>query len=303
MFEQPAGHWRQVVSALLFAVLFFTATFVLSAAAAWALRSLTASPLALNAVSLFVGAGAVTALLLRAPPARPWSALGLGPDFARPLLLGLALGAGSCALIVAAMQAAGWASWTPIDPSAIRFDWRGSVGTGLLLLAVGAAGEELFVRGYLLQQLGRALTPSAAVAVTSAAFALLHAANPGATWQAVANTALYGGVFGLAVLWRRSLWVSIGVHYSWNCAEALLGANVSGITIRLTELNLEPTGAAWLTGGAYGPEAGAAGTAGAVLIAAVLWRLPRREGTPLLLWELETQTDAGDARCERPDCR
>ena len=159
MFEKPAGHWRQVVSALLFAVLFFTATFVLSAAAAWALRSLTASPLALNAVSLFVGAGAVTALLLRAPPARPWSALGLGPDFARPLLLGLALGAGSCALIVAAMQAAGWASWTPIDPSAIRFDWRGSVGTGLLLLAVGAAGEELFVRGYLLQQLGRALTP------------------------------------------------------------------------------------------------------------------------------------------------
>ncbi len=301
MSAEPFSRWKQAVTALLFAVLFFTATFVLSAAVAWALRSLTTSPIALNAVSLFIGTAAVTGLLLRVPPARGWSALGLDADFVRPLLLGLALGAGSCALIVAAMQAAGWASWTAIEPSAIRFDWRGSVGTGLLLLAVGALGEELFVRGYLLQQLGRAFGPPAAVAVTSIAFALLHASNPGVTWPAALNTALYGGVFGLAVLWRRSLWLSVGIHYSWNCAEALLGANVSGLTIRLTELNLEPTGAVWLTGGAYGPEAGAVGTVGAVSIAAVLWRLPRREGMPVLLWEREMRSDAGDARCERLD--
>ncbi len=296
MLANPGSRWKQAVAPLLFAVLFFTATIVLSAAVAWALRSLTASPIALNAISLFVGSAAVTGLLLRVPPARRWSALGLGSDCLRPLLLGLALGAGSCTLVVAALQAAGWASWSAIEPSAIRFDWRDSVGTGLLLLAVGAAGEELFLRGYLLQQIGRALNPAAAVAATSIAFALLHASNPGVTWPAALNTALYGGVFGLAVLWRRSLWLSVGIHYSWNCAEALLGANVSGLTIRLTELNFEPTGAAWLTGGAYGPEAGAAGTLGAVCIAAVLWRLPRHEGEPVLLWERETRSDAGDAR-------
>ncbi len=296
MFEKPCSRWKHCVTALLLAVLFVTATFVLSAAAAWVLRSLTASPITLNAVSLFIGTAAVTALLLRVSPPSPWSALGLGPDFARPLLLGFALGAGSCALIVAAMQAIGWASWTAIEPDSIQFDWRRSAGTGLLLLAVGAAGEELFVRGYLLQQIGRAIPPVAAVAVTSAAFALLHASNPGATWMSALNTALYGGVFGLAVLWRRSLWLSIGIHYSWNCVEALLGANVSGLTIRLTELNLEPIGAAWLTGGAYGPEAGAAGTVGVVLITIILWRMPRCEVTPVLLWELETRTDAGDAR-------
>ncbi len=292
VFEDPSSRWKQRITALLAAVLFFTAAFALSAAFAWLLRSpssTSAPPLARNAVALFLGAGLATALLLRVPPPRRWSALGLGADFAQPLLLGLALGAGSCALVAAALQAGGWAAWTAIDPAAVRFDWRGSAGVGLLLLAAGAAGEELFVRGYLLQQLGRALTPWAAVAATSAAFALLHAPNPGASWLSALNTALYGGVFGLAVLWRRSLWLSIGIHYSWNCAEALLGANVSGLTIRLTELNLEPTGPAWLTGGAYGPEAGAAGTVGAALIAFVLRRLPRRGEQPALLWHIETQ--------------
>lgn len=292
MFEEPRSGWKRRVAALLAAVLFLTASLVLSIAAAWALRSTAASALARNALALLFGAGLATGILLRVPPSRRWSALGLGADFARPLALGLAIGAGSCALVVAALQAGGWASWTAVDPSAVRFDWRGSAATGLLLLAVGATGEELFMRGYLLQQLGRALTPPAAIAATSAAFALLHASNPGASWLTVLNTALYGIVFGFAVLRLRSLWAPVGIHYSWNCAEALLGTNVSGLTIRLTELNLEPTGAAWLTGGAYGPEGGAAGTAGAVLIAFVLRRLPRRGETPALLWEIETGPDA-----------
>ncbi len=294
------NRWKPAVSAVLSAVLFFVATFIVGALVAWLARSFTESSIALNVIPLFVGSLLVTAILLRIPPRSRWSALGLDSDFVRPLLLGLALGAGICALIVAVLLTAGWATWTPVDPAAIRFDWRGSVGTGLLLLAIGAAGEELFVRGYFLQQLGRAMTPAGAIAATSIVFALLHASNPNTTWIATLNTALYGGVFGLAILWHRSLWMSFGIHYAWNSAEALLGANISGLTIRLTELNLESSGAAWLTGGEYGPEAGAIGTVGAVAMGAILWVLPRREVKTAQLWEPETEltigaTDASNA--------
>lgn len=292
--------WKPTVATVLSAVLFFVATFIVGAVVAWLARSFTESSIALNVIPLFVGSLLVSAILLRVPPPNQWAALGLDSDFVRPLLVGLALGGGICGLIVVTMQLAGWASWTSIDAAVIRFDWRDSVGIGLLLLAIGAAGEELFVRGYFLQQLGRAMTPTGAIAATSIVFALLHASNPNTTWIATLNTALYGGIFGLAVLWHRSLWISFGIHYAWNCAEALLGANISGLTIRLTELNLESTGAAWLTGGEYGPEAGLTGTAGAFAMAAILWFVPRREVKTALLWEFESDftmeaVDASDA--------
>ena len=54
------------------------------------------------------------------------------------------------------------------------------------------------------------------------------------------------------------LWVSIGVHVSWNFTQGyLFGAAVSGgdLGVSLATSIADPGQPLWLTGGAFGPEA------------------------------------------------
>ena len=146
------------------------------------------------------------------------------------------------------------------------------------------------MRGILLQFLARAPRPAAAVALTSVAFALLHGWNPGVTHLAQLNTALFGAVFGLALLRHRSLWLATGLHLGWNVTQVALGANNSGITIRLTDLNLELQSRDWLTGSEYGLEGGVLASGAALALAVAVWRIPvGKASVPLL--------------CERPEAR
>jgi hypothetical protein len=54
----------------------------------------------------------------------------------------------------------------------------------------------------------------------------------------------------------RQLWLSIGLHFSWNFfLGPIFGFPVSGIT-SFTLLQVEISGPDLFTGGAFGPEAG-----------------------------------------------
>ncbi len=58
-----------------------------------------------------------------------------------------------------------------------------------------------------------------------------------------------------AVYRTRSFWWSIGYHAGWNWASApLFGAAGSGYLNQGHLLDFTPTGSAWITGGAVGPE-------------------------------------------------
>ena len=70
-----------------------------------------------------------------------------------------------------------------------------------------------------------------------------------------------------------SLWLAIGLHFAWNFVQGpLLGFPVSGIAAGGLQ-QVHDAGPAWLSGGAYGPEAGLVGIAFRFVIIAmvVLW--------------------------------
>ncbi len=271
---QLSARRKQQIVGILAANFCLVATLVAVIVGASLLSAVTEDRLVLSTVPLLAASLAVTGLAIALHPQVSMNALGLGLSSGTGLAWGALAGAAAAAMLSVSAIIAGQAAWVPWDPGQVRFDWTQTPLLGVALLAVGATGEELFMRGPLLLFLARAVGPAGGVALTSLAFALLHGANPGVTHLAQLNTALFGAVFGLAVVRRRSLWLAVGLHFGWNAGQVALGGNNSGITIRLTGLNLDLHGAEWLTGGDYGLEGGALATCGALLLATAVWCLP-----------------------------
>ncbi|MGE5644732.1 MAG: lysostaphin resistance A-like protein [Acidobacteriota bacterium] len=204
----------------------------------------------------------------------------------RNLLLGLAGGIGSALIVVLG----------PVVEGAARIErvhGEGSWGGAILLLSLlifGAIGEEMLFHGYAFQILMGALGPFATILPVSIVFALLHGGNLNVTTLALANTALWGVVFGVA-FWRSGdLWLPIGLHLGWNWVLPLLGVNLSGFTMNVTGCVMRwRPGLEWLGGGAYGPEASP--LTSVVVAGLLLWlmlKAPVRRQTPYLLrdwWE------------------
>jgi membrane protease YdiL (CAAX protease family) len=148
-----------------------------------------------------------------------------------------------------------------------------------LQLAAGAAGklaatfkEELIMRGLLLSGLLLALRGRAplAIGISALAFGLIHLSNPGATATSVAGNALGGVIYGSAFVMTGKLWLPIGLHFAWNFTQGpLLGFPVSGMDAGGLQ-HIHDIGPAWLTGGAYGPEAGAVGIVFRFVVIALL---------------------------------
>ncbi len=209
---------------------------------------------------------------------RPLAALGLRVD-ARWILdaaFGVALGALLMLAISAAERANGWARYEP------PHDGPGPalvLASFVVFLAV-AIVEELVFRGYQLVNLaeglrGRRLGPSAAVLgamlISSIVFGLAHAANPHASPIATLNITLAGAMLAAGFLLTGELGLPIGLHLSWNWCQNLLDMPVSGqrqfgyaAIVRRVE-----DGPDWITGGAFGPEAGLTGAV-AMLVGTLL---------------------------------
>jgi len=126
----------------------------------------------------------------------------------------------------------------------------------LLVFVLTGYGEELISRGYQLQNLATGLNLPLAVFISSAIFAALHLANPGASWASLLG--ILGAGYFLAYAWvrTRQLWLSIGLHIGWNVFEGVVfGFPVSGLNVfRLIQHQL--AGPALITGGDFGPEGG-----------------------------------------------
>ncbi len=126
----------------------------------------------------------------------------------------------------------------------------------MLALLLPAANEELIFRGYPLQVLMKGIGPWPAMIFMSALFGLGHHVNPNATWLGTANTFLAGILLCLAYVRTRSLWFPYGIHIGWNLGLGpILGFPLSGIELSSVWVS-EAGGPDWMTGGAYGPEAG-----------------------------------------------
>ncbi|MBI3976816.1 MAG: CPBP family intramembrane metalloprotease [Chloroflexi bacterium] len=199
----------------------------------------------------------VTWLVLRWLDRRPLASIGLAWGERGPVALafGAALGVALMTAIFLVELAADWLRVHDLlsaDPAAF---WPAFVGM-LVGFAAGAATEEIVHRGYILPHLTEQWGRGVAVAVSSALFAVLHGLNPGAGPAALALLFGAGVLFAAAYYAGRSLWLPIGLHFSWNTAEGLVyGFPVSGLlTPRL--IVAEQTGPEVVTGGRFGPEGG-----------------------------------------------
>jgi membrane protease YdiL (CAAX protease family) len=151
-------------------------------------------------------------------------------------------------------------------------------------VALGAAvTEELMFRGLVLQALERLVGTWVALAVTAVAFGAVHLANPAATpWSAVAIAVEAGVLLGAAFLWKRNIWLAVGLHFAWNTCVGLIGIAVSGHPSDGL-LVARPTGPDLLTGGSFGIEASIVPVALSVLISVPMLVTAHRRGNLVAL--------------------
>ena len=284
--ERPA--WRRSVAALSQLGLFILLTMSLWQASGWMLSALPIDRFTISLFSLFPAVGAGTFLLLRFPQPRSLAVIGAAPHRAAVVAAGwgVGVGAGLVTIVLSVHWALGWAevSTAGLEDYAGP-SWEPTLLLGLVGILVASAGEELLIRGYAFQMLARATHPWAAVAVTGGIFGWIHYGNPAFSGPALINTVLFGALFGLALVRHRTLWLPYGLHFGWNFALALFGANLSGLKIKLTAIHVTPVGPEIWTGGAYGPEAGLSVTVLVVVAAWVIWKLPLTRDSRKLLSE------------------
>jgi len=140
-------------------------------------------------------------------------------------------------------------------------------GSSLALFAVSAFTEEALFRGYIFQTTIQAITFLPAMVLFSTLFALAHWGNPNVSAGGLVNIVLAGMWLSFAYMKTRSLWLPFGLHWGWNFSlTTLFSFPTSGLTYPDRQLFLlEQRGPEWVTGGAFGPEAGILATLALIL--------------------------------------
>lgn len=190
---------------------------------------------------------------------RPFASLGihLNRQAVRDILAGFLISAVMIAFLFLLMLAFGW-----LEGVSLNLDQSGGQSPLSLIVflfiffALTGWQEELLVRGYWMQNLAEGLNKPLAVLLTSLIFAFLHAWNPESAWNSYLGIFLAGLFFAWAYYKTGNLWLPIALHSGWNFfLGPIFGFPVSGIdTFRLVTHTVR--GPSWLTGAAFGPEAG-----------------------------------------------
>jgi len=235
------------------------------------------------ALANFAAAAIATTISLRIYERARIEDIGLGWNRSSQwnLLLGLAGGVAGGALV----------TLTPVLFRKAAFvsnpaggNWRSAVFVGVVLL-FGAVGEEIMFRGYAFQVLLTETGIFSTILPVSMLFSLMHGLNPGINPLGFVNTFLWGVLLGFAFLRSGDLWLPIGLHYGWNLALPMLGANLSGIFAEGVGVPYALRwNAGWLwSGGEYGPEGGVLTTVVVLILGWYLWKAPFRTQHPFLI--------------------
>lgn len=242
--------------------------------------------IALNALSGVIPGGLLVVLDLVLVLVVTWAAarfldgrafvdLGARVDGARALDLvaGTTVGAIAIGAVAGLEVALGVSQYAAVAIDGARLSAAGIAAWFFVAVAIQ---EEVVFRGYQIVNLAEGLTSARisrrgaallGLAISSTVFGLAHAQNAGATPLSTFNIAVGGGcLLAAAFLLTGDLAFSIGLHFSWNLGQCLLGMPVSGFAMsRAALLSREVAGEPWLTGGGFGPEAGAIGLFGMLL--------------------------------------
>ena len=214
---------------------------------------LTGSTFVTAAMGVFAAASIANAITVRIYERGQLSAIGLGWGHrsSREFLLGCGSGIAAACVVLLMPVAGGVASFERVPASEHIV---ASLAFVTMVLLFGAFGEEMLFHGYAFQLLIRRLGAFATILPAAVVFALAHLGNPHSNALGIGNTMLWGVLFGYAYLRTGALWLPIGLHFGWNIALPLLGANLSGYTMGVLGYSLHwKAGDLW-SGGGYGPE-------------------------------------------------
>ena len=198
---------------------------------------------------------------------KPLGSIGifLHPRMPYELGMGLLLGFVMMAGIFLFELALGYVSLVQRQPSLPgALASMGSLGVEFTL---AGSIEEFLFRGYLFQTCLQGVGFLPATLLFSGSFALAHVFNPEFGWLASFNIFLAGVWLSVAYMRTRSLWFPIALHIGWNFSQsAIFSFPTSGLSFAdRTLFLLEQSGPVWVTGGAFGPEAGVVGTVAILL--------------------------------------
>ncbi|MDY4950321.1 MAG: type II CAAX endopeptidase family protein [Clostridium cadaveris] len=137
---------------------------------------------------------------------------------------------------------------------------------------VQGASEEFLVRGIIMKFLSTKINIFLSVLLSSILFAALHLGNNSIGVLALINLTLFGIVMGLYVIKTNDIWGACGIHTAWNFMQGnIFGFEVSGINVPTgTLIDLNTSGSGFISGGAFGPEAGIICTIVILIVIAVL---------------------------------
>ena len=187
------------------------------------------------------------------------------------LIFGCLLTIISMAAIFGIQVASGWLvieTWIwqsePLD-AFLRNVW-----ISLLSNLDAGVGEEVLFRGFLLTGLCKAWGKRSSLMIVASIFAAFHLMVTGAdktNWLFFSLLlTLPGIVFGDAYLKAGSLWLPIGIHFTWDFAYDLFNFT-GGLHPGLFGVVTQQVGPSWFVGTTFGIETGLAG----VLVAGTVW--------------------------------
>lgn len=220
----------------------------------------------------------VTVRQLHGAAASPWAMVGLGRDAWRVRAVVIAGVVGALTVLVP--------TGVLLATGQLRFDAASATDShamvawaALALLLPAAFIEEVLFRGYLFTTLTDGLGTAGAVVSTSVLFAAAHLFNPDPSVATLAAVATAGAFLAAVRVATGSLIAATVAHLMVNYAQAVVvHAPVSGIALQTPGYRAVATGPAWLTGGAWGPEAGVVAVGAFAVATFVYARLWKRRG-------------------------
>jgi membrane protease YdiL (CAAX protease family) len=124
----------------------------------------------------------------------------------------------------------------------------------IVLFAFVAFNEEIFLRGYILNNFMQSMNKYLALVLSSLIFSGLHIFNPNFDWLSFVSIFLAGLLLGISYIYTKNLWFPIALHFSWNFFQGtIFGFKVSGNSV-YSIINQEPAGNNILNGGEFGFE-------------------------------------------------
>jgi membrane protease YdiL (CAAX protease family) len=182
-------------------------------------------------------------------------------------------------IFLSAVAAAFFGGWASFNPDVAKFSMTAMMAS-TLGMTLAAAGEEVMMRGYVLQELMSKFSTASSVIVSSLMFTALHGGQLAQSDMAAVgalNIFLASVLLSLAYLVTRTLWLPIGIHAGWNVMQGpVLGINVSGTDMATTWQPVTLSGPEMMTGGAFGLEASVLGLIGPTLGILMMLAMRRR---------------------------